>query len=136
MPKIPHIIYIIIALLFFSCMPKTCDYYCTTSILACFRRVIRFPSSAIRLCVHNSMRRSESMRRIWIIFCMKLTYNSATKIHISNFQKSNMDAIMVIIIDNLQLKYRKVYAGRNLWGRYFSFSAWSLPIMVQQKLIF
>ena len=52
------------------------------------------------------------------------------------FKKSNMAAVMAINIDNLQLKYRKVCAGRNLWIGSFSFSAWNLPIMVQQKLVF
>ena len=35
------------------------------------------------------------------------------------FKKFNMAAVMAIIIDNLQLKYRKVCAGMNLWGRSF-----------------
>ena len=52
------------------------------------------------------------------------------------FKKSNMAAIMAIIIDNLQVKYRKVCTGWNLWGRSFSFSTWSFPIIVQQKPIF
>ena len=47
-----------------------------------------------------------------------------------------MAAVMAIIIDNLQLKYRKVCAGRNLWCRSFSFSTWNFPIIVQQKSIF
>ena len=52
------------------------------------------------------------------------------------FKKSNMAAVMAIIIDNLQLKYRKVCAGRNLWGRSLSFSLCMLPILRQQKLKF
>ena len=51
-------------------------------------------------------------------------------------EKSNMAAVMTIIIDNLQLKYRKVCAGRNLLGRSSSFSTWNLPMMIQQKPIF
>ena len=41
------------------------------------------------------------------------------------FEKSNMAAILTIINNNLQLKYRKVCADRNLWGRSFSFSTWN-----------
>ena len=52
------------------------------------------------------------------------------------FKKSNMVAVMTIIIYNLQLKYRKVCAGRNLRGRSFSFSLCMFPILRQQKLIF
>ena len=52
------------------------------------------------------------------------------------FEKSNMATVITIIYDNLQLKYRKVCAGRNLLGRFFSFSTWNLPIIVQQKRIF
>ena len=37
------------------------------------------------------------------------------------FKKSNMAAIITIIMNNLQLKYRKVCAGWNLWGRFFIF---------------
>ena len=51
-------------------------------------------------------------------------------------KKSNTAAVIAIIIDNLQIKYRKVCAGRNLWGRSFSFSTWNLPIMLQQQPIF
>ena len=51
-------------------------------------------------------------------------------------KKFNMAAVKAIIIDNLQLKYRKVCASRNLLGRCFSFSTWNLPIMVQIKPIF
>ena len=47
-----------------------------------------------------------------------------------------MAVVMAIIINNFQLNYRNKWAGRNLWGRSFSFTAWNLPIMVQQKLIF
>ena len=52
------------------------------------------------------------------------------------FKKSNMAAVITIIIGNLQLKYRKVCAGLNLLGRSFSFSTINLPIMVHQKPIF
>ena len=52
------------------------------------------------------------------------------------FKKSDMAAVMAIIFDNLKLKYRKVCAGWNIGGWSFSFSTWSLPIIVQQKPIF
>ena len=38
------------------------------------------------------------------------------------FKKSNMAAVMAIIIDNLKLKYRKGCTVRNLWSGSFSFS--------------
>ena len=41
----------------------------------------------VRLYVRNGMRGPESIRRIFFIFCMKLTYDDTTKTHISNFQK-------------------------------------------------
>ena len=51
------------------------------------------------------------------------------------FNKFNMAAVMAIIFNNLQLKYRKACGGRNPWVRSFSFSARNLPIMVQKKII-
>ena len=78
--------------------------------------------ASVHLCVRNGMFGPESIRRIFLIFCMKLTYNDTTK-HIFQFFKiSNMAAIIAININNFQLKYRKVWAGRNLLGRSFSSS--------------
>ena len=37
--------------------------------------------------LQKSMRGSEPMGQIFFIFYMKLTYNNATKTHISNFKK-------------------------------------------------
>ena len=43
--------------------------------------------ASVRLCIRasvcpSSMRGPESMRRIFLIFCMKLTYNNTTQAHI------------------------------------------------------
>ena len=68
---------------------KVVDYDITVVLIAPrqfliekFRRVIRFPSSvrpSVRL---SGMRGPESMRRIFLIFCIKLTYNETTMAHI------------------------------------------------------
>ena len=42
-------------------------------------------SDAPRPCVRNGMHRSESMRQIFFIFCMKLPYHGATKTDICLF---------------------------------------------------
>ena len=55
--------------------------------------------------IQKSMRGAESMGQIFFIFYMKLTYNDATKTHFQIFKKSNMAAVMAIIIDDLELKY-------------------------------
>ena len=71
----------------------------------------------------KSMRCSESMVGIFLIFSMEFVYNDAT----TNFQfflKCNMAGA----------KYWKVCVGQNLWGR--SFSAWNLHIVLSQKHIF
>ena len=39
------------------------------------------PCASVRLCV-TGMRRPESIRQIFFIFCMKLTYDNTTKTHI------------------------------------------------------
>ena len=92
-------------------------------------------SVCVCVCVRNCMRRPESVTQIFFIFCMKLTYDDTTKTDISNLKKSNMAAVITKIIDNLQLKYRKVCAGWNQLGRSFSFFTWNLLIMMQQKPI-
>ena len=79
------------------------------------------PCACVCLCVsvRNGMRGLESITRIFFIFCMKLTYDETTKTQFQIFEKSHMATVMTIIIDNLQLKYRKVCAGGNLLGRSF-----------------
>ena len=54
-----------------------------------FRVVIRCSlcvCASVCLCV-TGMRGLESIRQIFFIFCMKLTYDDTRKIHISNFPK-------------------------------------------------
>ena len=55
---------------------------------------------------------------------------------LSNFQKIQHGCRYGDNYCNFKLKYTKVCVGRNLWGRSFSFSKWSLPIIMKQKPIF
>ena len=118
-------------------------HYCPPAIFyRKFRGVIRFPSSvrpsvpaSVRPCVTSCAARNLLGGSLWF-FAWNLPIMVQQKPIFKIFKKSNMAAATAIIIDNFQLKYRKVCAGRNLWGRSFLFSTWSLPIILQQKPIF
>ena len=79
---------------------------------------------------------SESIGQILFIFYMKLTYNGATKTHISNLKKiqhvrrygDNYREFVVKIL-------KSMYCAESM-GRIFLFPVCMVPILRQQKLVF